>query len=390
MPRRQARASVTMSVPGARVRRPCGCGRRRAGPVDRRRRSRTARRRARATCLGAAAVARRVEQADVAERRAMEPRQVLPVEHVLPHALERRGDGALVDGDRHERHLSTLWPPVRLASTRRRARPAACPRSRTAPSARTASPMADPRRGRRARRSFFCHGFPELAYSWRHQVPALAAAGFRAIAPDQRGYGDTERPADVAAYDIASPHRRPGRACSTRSAIERAVFVGHDWGGLVVWQMPLLHPERARRASSASTRRTSRVRSPRRRRSSASSSATTTTSATSSSPASPTPRSRRDPRQRLHAAHASRRSDRARSRRGIARGAAHAEHGRDGLRGRAARRAAARRRRARRLRRDVRRARASRAASTGIGTSTATGRRRPSSTAPASPCRRSW
>ena len=42
----------------------------------------------------------------------------------------------------------------------------------------------------------FCHGFPELAYSWRHQVPAIAAAGFRAIAPDQRGYGDTERPAE--------------------------------------------------------------------------------------------------------------------------------------------------------------------------------------------------
>jgi len=41
----------------------------------------------------------------------------------------------------------------------------------------------------------FCHGFPELAYSWRHQVPAIAGAGFRAIAPDQRGYGDTERPA---------------------------------------------------------------------------------------------------------------------------------------------------------------------------------------------------
>src|SRR4029450_4573593 len=47
-----------------------------------------------------------------------------------------------------------------------------------------------------------CHGFPELAYSWRHQGPGLGAAGFRAIAPDQRGYGDTERPDDVALYDI--------------------------------------------------------------------------------------------------------------------------------------------------------------------------------------------
>src|SRR5207249_4884053 len=47
-----------------------------------------------------------------------------------------------------------------------------------------------------------CHGFPEIAYSWRHQMPALAAAGFRAIAPDQRGYGETDRPAAVSDYDI--------------------------------------------------------------------------------------------------------------------------------------------------------------------------------------------
>jgi pimeloyl-ACP methyl ester carboxylesterase len=88
-----------------------------------------------------------------------------------------------------------------------------------------------------------CHGFPELAYSWRHQVPALAAAGFRAIAPDQRGYGDSERPDDVAAYDI---HHLTGDLVGLLDAlgIERAVFAGHDWGGLVVWQMALLHPER--------------------------------------------------------------------------------------------------------------------------------------------------
>src|ERR1700704_6691959 len=47
-----------------------------------------------------------------------------------------------------------------------------------------------------------CHGFPELAYSWRHQLPALAAAGVRAIAPDQRGYGRPSRPDDVTSYDI--------------------------------------------------------------------------------------------------------------------------------------------------------------------------------------------
>src|SRR6516162_7371770 len=88
-----------------------------------------------------------------------------------------------------------------------------------------------------------CHGFPELAYSWRHQVPALVAAGFRVLVPDQRGYGDSDRPADVAAYDI---HHLTGDLVGLLDAlgIERAVFVGHDWGGLVVWMMPLLHAAR--------------------------------------------------------------------------------------------------------------------------------------------------
>jgi pimeloyl-ACP methyl ester carboxylesterase len=88
-----------------------------------------------------------------------------------------------------------------------------------------------------------CHGFPELAYSWRHQIPALAAAGFRALAPDQRGYGDSDRPDDVAAYDM---RHLTGDLIGLLDAldIERAVFVGHDWGGLIVWMMPLLHPTR--------------------------------------------------------------------------------------------------------------------------------------------------
>ena len=89
----------------------------------------------------------------------------------------------------------------------------------------------------------FSHGFPELAYSWRHQLPAVAAAGFRAIAPDQRGYGDSSRPADVAAYGLT---QLTGDLVALLDAleIEKAVFVGHDWGGLVVWAMPLLHPQR--------------------------------------------------------------------------------------------------------------------------------------------------
>ncbi len=96
------------------------------------------------------------------------------------------------------------------------------------------------------------HGFPELAYSWRHQIPALAAAGYRVLAPDQRGYGDTERPADVAAYDI---HHLTGDLVGLLDAlaIERAIFVGHDWGGLVGWMMPLLHPARTAGAVGVNT-----------------------------------------------------------------------------------------------------------------------------------------
>jgi pimeloyl-ACP methyl ester carboxylesterase len=88
-----------------------------------------------------------------------------------------------------------------------------------------------------------CHGFPELAYSWRHQIPAIAGAGFHAIAPDQRGYGLTDRPAPIDAYDI---HHLTGDMVGLLDAmkIDKAVFVGHDWGGFVVWQMPLLHPNR--------------------------------------------------------------------------------------------------------------------------------------------------
>ncbi len=89
----------------------------------------------------------------------------------------------------------------------------------------------------------FCHGWPELAYSWRHQIPALAAAGFRAIAPDQRGYGQTDRPETITDYDI---HHLTGDLAGMLDAlgIEKAVFCGHDWGGIVVWQMPLLYPDR--------------------------------------------------------------------------------------------------------------------------------------------------
>ncbi len=88
-----------------------------------------------------------------------------------------------------------------------------------------------------------CHGFPELAFSWRFQLPALAEAGFRAIAPDQRGYGLTDRPEEVTDYSLR-------HLCDDMAGmldeldIEKAVFVGHDWGGGVVWFMVRLHPDR--------------------------------------------------------------------------------------------------------------------------------------------------
>jgi pimeloyl-ACP methyl ester carboxylesterase len=89
----------------------------------------------------------------------------------------------------------------------------------------------------------FCHGFPELAFSWRHQVKALSGAGFRAIAPDQRGYGMTGGPEDNTQYDMKY-------LCDDLAGmldaleIEKAVFCGHDWGGAVVWSMARLHPDR--------------------------------------------------------------------------------------------------------------------------------------------------
>ncbi len=87
------------------------------------------------------------------------------------------------------------------------------------------------------------HGFPELAYSWRHQLPALAAAGYRAIAPDQRGYGLSDRPEKIEAYTIVELCNDMVGLLDAKK-IKRAVFCGHDWGGIVVWMMPLLHPDR--------------------------------------------------------------------------------------------------------------------------------------------------
>lgn len=85
------------------------------------------------------------------------------------------------------------------------------------------------------------HGFPESCFSWRKQVPALAAAGFRAVAPDLRGYGESSKPEGIDSYrlteivkDIAGLITQHGGVCN---------LVGHDWGGYVAWYLAMLHPE---------------------------------------------------------------------------------------------------------------------------------------------------
>lgn len=86
------------------------------------------------------------------------------------------------------------------------------------------------------------HGFPEGWYSWRHQLAALAAAGFHAVAPDQRGYGRTDRPEPVEAYDVLT---LTADAVGLAHALghESAVVVGHDWGAAVAWHCALLRPD---------------------------------------------------------------------------------------------------------------------------------------------------
>ncbi|MDQ3294698.1 MAG: alpha/beta hydrolase [Actinomycetota bacterium] len=87
------------------------------------------------------------------------------------------------------------------------------------------------------------HGFPELAYSWRHQVPALAAAGYHVLAADQRGYGRSSTPEAIDQYDIVHLTDDLLGLLDDVGA-EQAIFVGHDWGSMVVWQQALLNPDR--------------------------------------------------------------------------------------------------------------------------------------------------
>jgi epoxide hydrolase A/B len=91
-----------------------------------------------------------------------------------------------------------------------------------------------------------CHGWPESWYSWGHQIPALAQAGYHAVAPDQRGYGQTDAPEAIEAYhifhltaDIVGLVHALGE--------EHAVIIGHDWGSAVAWHCALLRPDIFRR-----------------------------------------------------------------------------------------------------------------------------------------------
>jgi epoxide hydrolase 4 len=90
------------------------------------------------------------------------------------------------------------------------------------------------------------HGFPDFWYSWRHQIPALAAAGFRAIAPDMRGYNLSSKPTGVSAYQ---PRRLAAdiRDLIRERGFERACVAGHDWGAAVAWVLAMAHPEAVER-----------------------------------------------------------------------------------------------------------------------------------------------
>jgi pimeloyl-ACP methyl ester carboxylesterase len=90
-----------------------------------------------------------------------------------------------------------------------------------------------------------CHGFPECWYSWRHQIDALAAAGFHAVAPDMRGYGKSDRPEAIDQYTI---FHLVGDLVGLVDALEtpNAVLVGHDWGATIAWQAARLRPDRFR------------------------------------------------------------------------------------------------------------------------------------------------
>ena len=90
-----------------------------------------------------------------------------------------------------------------------------------------------------------CHGFPESWYSWRHQLQALAEAGYHAVAPDMRGYGRTDKPEPIDQYTVF--HLTGDVICLAQAlSPKKAVIVGHDWGAPVAWHAALFRPDRFR------------------------------------------------------------------------------------------------------------------------------------------------
>ncbi|NWW84575.1 HYES hydrolase, partial [Rhynochetos jubatus] len=98
-----------------------------------------------------------------------------------------------------------------------------------------------------------CHGFPESWLSWRYQIPALADAGFRVIALEMKGYGESTAPPDTGEYSQEQICKGRGLTVPLPQGIPQTVLVGHDWGGAVVWNMALFYPERVRAVASLNT-----------------------------------------------------------------------------------------------------------------------------------------
>ncbi|KAI5167785.1 Bifunctional Epoxide Hydrolase 2 [Manis pentadactyla] len=97
-----------------------------------------------------------------------------------------------------------------------------------------------------------CHGFPESWFSWRYQIPALAHAGFRVLAVDMKGYGESSAPPEIEEYSMEILCKEMVTFLD-KLGIPQAVFIGHDWGGMLVWNMALFYPERVRAVASLNT-----------------------------------------------------------------------------------------------------------------------------------------
>lgn len=106
-----------------------------------------------------------------------------------------------------------------------------------------------------------CHGFPESWYSWRHQIPVLAEAGYHAVAPDMRGYGKSDKPTDISAYNQVEV---VADIIGLIDALgyETAIVFGHDWGAPTAWATALWHPEKVMAVGCLSVPFTPRAEAP--------------------------------------------------------------------------------------------------------------------------------